>query len=198
MRGLQYKKAVQMLNLLAIWHDGRLNKMKALKLIWLADRLHLNKYGRTISGDTYYAMKNGPVASAVRNILEQAFLGEDDIEMQYSKEFLQEDEDRYFYRSIKPAVTSVFSKTDLDCLRKVNDALGDKNQFELSDFSHLFPEWTRHEDALRSGAISREYMDLLDFFEPAQGEADLLFEQTLKELAKEIFLENQAVLKALS
>jgi hypothetical protein len=44
--------------------------MKALKLIFLADRYHLCRYGRLITNDSYVAMKHGPVPSATRDIVE--------------------------------------------------------------------------------------------------------------------------------
>ena len=41
----------------------KLNKMKALKLLFFADRYHLRKYGRSVSDCVYFAMKHGPAAS---------------------------------------------------------------------------------------------------------------------------------------
>src|SRR5207244_13054003 len=49
-----------------------LNKMKALKLLFFADRYHLRKYGRPVTDCAYFAMKNGPVASAAKNIAEES------------------------------------------------------------------------------------------------------------------------------
>lgn len=40
-----------------------------LKTIFLADVMHLNNYGRPITFDNYYAMKDGPVPSKVYEIL---------------------------------------------------------------------------------------------------------------------------------
>ncbi len=65
-----YKKATQALNFFAVKKDGRINKMKAIKLIFLADKLHLRKYGRPIVGDSYLAMKFGPVGSQTKNVAE--------------------------------------------------------------------------------------------------------------------------------
>ena len=45
-------------------------KMKALKLVYIADRYHLRKYGRLITNDTYFAMNYGPVPSGTKDIAE--------------------------------------------------------------------------------------------------------------------------------
>lgn len=40
-----------------------LTRLKAFKLLYLADKRHLELYGRPITGDSYVAMQNGPVPS---------------------------------------------------------------------------------------------------------------------------------------
>lgn len=39
------------------------------KVLYFADRIHLEKYGRFICGDGYFAMKHGPVPGGVYDIL---------------------------------------------------------------------------------------------------------------------------------
>src|SRR3990172_3908608 len=39
------------------------------KIIYFADKVHLQKYGRLICGDAYVAMKDGPVPSGVYDIM---------------------------------------------------------------------------------------------------------------------------------
>jgi uncharacterized phage-associated protein len=61
--------------------------MKALKLIYFADRYHLRKYGRLVTNDIYYAMNYGPVPSSVKDIAEGSeFLGEK--EKEYASNYL--------------------------------------------------------------------------------------------------------------
>jgi hypothetical protein len=50
--------------------------MYLLKLIFFADRYHIRHFGFVASGDKYFAMKNGAVASAIKDIMqgENAFL----------------------------------------------------------------------------------------------------------------------------
>lgn len=88
MLGFNYKKAVQALNFYADAEGGKINKMKALKLIWLSDRLHLRKFGRPILNDTYLAMPYGPVASGTKDLAEgTSFLADE--EQQYKDNFIK-------------------------------------------------------------------------------------------------------------
>src|SRR5438270_13824448 len=68
------RKSTQALNyfarLAARGAPESINKMKALKLLFFADRYHLRKYGRPVSDCSYFAMKNGPVASEAKIVAE--------------------------------------------------------------------------------------------------------------------------------
>lgn len=48
------------------------NMYNALKVLYFADKQHLAKYGRLIYGDSYVAMKLGPVPSAAYDIVKAA------------------------------------------------------------------------------------------------------------------------------
>jgi hypothetical protein len=195
MRGFNYKKTVQALNFFASRSEnGIINKMKAIKLIWLSDRLHLREYGRLISGDTYYALPNGPVPSATRDVLENsAFL--DDTASDYASQYLKIT-DRYNYCSIADVNLKVFSQTDKDALERVFDVYGKKDQFELSSFSHLFPEWKRFESALSKKLSSRFEILQDDFFLNIEEPSGLFTEANSNDISisKQIFEENMKML----
>jgi uncharacterized phage-associated protein len=163
MRDFNYKKAVQALNLLAQWSGGGLNKMKALKLIWLADRFHLRKYGRPILQDYYVAMENGPVASATRDILQHNKLGVGEDVLKYAENFISEN-GSYDFKSVNEPNIKVFSKSDLECLKGVFDAYGHLGKYALRDLTHKFPEWKRWEDGLKKKEFNSHPMEYDDFF----------------------------------
>jgi len=48
------------------------NMYHALKVLYFADRLHLQRYGRLIYGDSYVAMDKGPVPSAAYDLVKVA------------------------------------------------------------------------------------------------------------------------------
>src|SRR5947209_4648782 len=95
-----HRKATQTLNFFARQAGGSLNKMKALKLVYFADRYHLRRFGRPVVGDEYLAMTYGPVPSGTKDLAEMSeFLGEE--EAGYGRAFLQP-LDRFTFRSEQP------------------------------------------------------------------------------------------------
>lgn len=177
MQPFNYKKATQALNFFALREGGKIDKLKAIKLIWLADRLHLRKYYRTITGDVYYAMPYGPVASHTLDLINGKVLGQSKEEVAYFDLYLSK-RDKNQLRSTKIMEDSVFSKTDMQSIAAVYEAFGDYSGGKLSDVSHKYPEWTRFEKELTSKVTNRQKMDYLDFFRnPESRKNDALFEQ---------------------
>src|SRR5947208_15717034 len=91
-----------------------LNKMKALKLIFFADRYHLRKYGRPVSDCAYFAMKHGPVASEAKSVAEESPTLDSD-SRNYARRYLRKD-DSYHFKSIAEIDQSVLSETDREAL----------------------------------------------------------------------------------
>jgi len=190
--GFNYKKAVQTLNFFARKEGSNINKMKALKLIWLSDRLHLRKFGRRITNDTYFALNYGPVPSNSKDLAENtSFLSQE--EQCYRDCFLR-NEDSYTYFSVEELDKNVFSESDLDVLQSIYTQFGSYDHYQLSDISHKYPEWKKFELHLKSKDASRFEMSYLDFFEnPTSGDPCLFQEEEMLILAKEVYLENENI-----
>ena len=167
-----------------------LNKLKALKLIFFADRHHLRKYGRPVSEATYYAMKHGPVASEAKQIAE-------DYDRQpaparaYARKFVSKKTD-CDCASVAKVDESVLSETDLESLEFAWRYFGNFSKYQLRDITHHYPEWKRHERALAHH--SRAPMDYADFF--AEPDAGYIPCHTLtdeeRKVALELFRQRQA------
>jgi uncharacterized phage-associated protein len=162
-----HRKATQSLNYFARRSSGRMNKLKALKLVFFADRYHLRLYGRPITNDRYLAMKYGPVASSCKDLAEMSeFLGDD--ERSYAERFLSPA--GHDYVSLEDVDRSEFSETDLEALEFAWCEYGKEDGFKLADATHLFPEWKRHEARLSSACESRVPMHYPDFIDnPPEG-----------------------------
>jgi uncharacterized phage-associated protein len=156
-----HRKATQALNFLARQAGGSVNKMKALKLVYFADRYHLRRFGRPVTGDEYLAMNYGPVASGTKDLAEMSdFLGE--AEGSYAKAFLRP-LDRYTYCSEQPVEEKAFSQSDREALAWAWEKFGTMDEFTLAETTHAYPEWKRHEASLAAKLTSRAPMNYRDF-----------------------------------
>jgi len=160
---LSHEKATQALNYFALENGGEINKMKALKLIYLADRYHLRKYGRPVVGDDYWAMKQGPVASMTKDLADKN-PGLDECEREYADRYLTTSEDKLYLTTASPVDTQVFSDSDEEALSFAWAAFRTLGEWELAELTHAYPEWDKHRESLASGTCKRARMDYADFF----------------------------------
>ena len=166
-----HKKATQVLNFLANMAGGSIDKLKAIKLIYFADRYHLRKYGRLITNDEYYAMKLGPVASGVKDIADMStFLGDE--ESEYAKKHLVITKDNLI-KSVTDDnnYDKVFSKSDIESLRFAWEKFGKLAGNFLVEMTHKYPDWKKHELKLKTN--SRVKMNCEDFFEDPENGVEL-------------------------
>ncbi len=185
------EKATQALNFFAQKEGGSISKLKAVKLIWLADRYHLRHYGRPITNDTYCAMKYGPVGSSVKDFAECSdFLSAE--ERLYLKKFLTCDRANNLVISKKQVDTDVLSSTDLESLNIVYQTFGQLSPAKLVKYSHDYPEWSKFKTQLESGGSTREVMSYTDFFANPTDQSDSFFKESPAKLkaTKEAFLDN--------
>ncbi len=114
----EYKKITQALNYITRESmDGEINYMKALKLLYLAERLHLRKYGRLITNDHLVAMKKGTLGSQARDIaIQSEHLPY--VVYQYSEDKLIRDVENYSIKVNNDEVDRL-SETDVECLERI-------------------------------------------------------------------------------
>jgi uncharacterized phage-associated protein len=165
-----HRKGTQALNTFARAAGGSINKLKALKLVYLADRYHLRRYGRPIIGDEYLAMNYGPVPAGTKDLAEMSdFLGEE--EASYAKAFLRP-LDRFTFASEQPVEQVVFSQTDREALAWAWERFGATDGFALAEMTHAYPEWSRHESSLNAKLTTRVPMNYRDFLDDPPAEFD--------------------------
>lgn len=68
-----HDKAVQIIAHFLRKSGGEADKLKLIKLVYLAERLSLEKRGRTINFDDYFSLPHGPVASTALNGIDGKF-----------------------------------------------------------------------------------------------------------------------------
>ena len=180
------KNIVQMLYYIIKNGKKPYDKVSLLKLVFFSDRYHLRKYGRSISHDTYYAMKHGAVASNVKDILSQNF--ESDEEKEYFFSYIDISDNKYYIAKQEKSL-EMLSKTNKEAMDFTLKYFGDIETFKLAEISHQYPEWKKKEKLLVSG-FNRQKMDIADFFLDSKIKDDPYQEipQDIVEMSKDFYL----------
>ncbi len=103
-------------------------RMKIFKLLYFADKLHMSKYGRFVTGDFYVAMQHGPVPSRTYNLVKEIERGQEStaISVPNNRDILPK----------RPAEMLEFSETDVECLDEILREYGGTAAKQLRDISH--------------------------------------------------------------
>lgn len=181
------RKIIQALTYLAGKEpDKVMDKMKAFKLLWLADRYHLRQTGRTITGDAYYAMPYGIVPSDAKCILDNA-----KTKLKNPKGYKEKyiaNKGAHEFIALTNADLQVFSDSDQDALDKVYESFGSMDAMQLSDLSHHYPEWTFYREMLNDKEQKNSYrIDLNHFFEDGPESEFFCESREMLELTKELY-----------
>jgi len=98
--------------------------LRILKLLYLADKLHLSRHGRFILRDRYVAMAFGPVASNTYDLMKEPAIG--DFVVIDKKEVAP----------CRDADVIAFSRTDQECLDEIIAVHGRASTERLIDIAH--------------------------------------------------------------
>lgn len=185
-----HKKTTQALNFFAEKAGGKVNKLKALKLIFFADRNHFREHGRPILGDSYVAMKYGPVASGAKNIAEHSpFANASHIK--YANRFIKP-EDEFFIRSVKEVDQDELSESDIDSLSWSWKVFGKMKKYDLAELTHEYPEWSRHKQSVEVfNSVQMNYEEFLD--DPVHDKYFKPISPAKKEAILSLIHENQTI-----
>ena len=138
-----------------------LTKLKAVKLLYLADRHHLFHYGRPIIGDRYIAMDLGPVPEDGFNLISRLIEPAEVADSERTKALETLEVDRGFFNRYKYPVLrakgtpdlSVFSDSEVEALSAVVKEFGKKAARVLVDLTHNHRAYKRA-DATRAKGSS--------------------------------------------
>ncbi len=124
----------------------RLDKYKICKLLFLADKRHLVRYGRLITGDTYFALNWGPVPSSTLHALSDEDPLAENIDILLKRR--RGKYPSYSLRTLKPAkalakklIAAFLSKSDVEILDKIIEEHGQKTFDQLFAVTHAMPAY---------------------------------------------------------
>lgn len=143
------RKAADAAAFLIQLHGGKLNHMKLIKLLYVAERTSLDRFGRPIVGDRYVSMKWGPVVSKIYDLIK----GED--EFPAWSVLIEKSSPTTVALRAKPDLGSL-SDADIEILTEVAELYRKIDQFKLSDMTHEeFAEWRNPGNSSREIPVER-------------------------------------------
>jgi len=109
---------------------------KIAKVLYFADREHVARYGRFICGDAYVAMKNGPVPSAIYDILKTARQQPDRLHESGAFRVEERGHNKPVVVPLQAPDLGELSLSDLECLDESIRKHGHQTFDELTELSH--------------------------------------------------------------
>ncbi len=137
------RKAAQVIAYLAMKGKAAcLPVLKVVKLVYLADRESLSRFGFPILEEPYVSMPQGPVNSSTYSHIN----GEQDLDACGWSEFLQarENNEVAAVQGITTQDLDELSDADIECLDAVWDRFGGMDRWQIRDWTHdrnNVPEW---------------------------------------------------------
>ncbi len=113
--------------------------LKLMKLLYISDRCFIEKYNRSISHDRFCSLPRGPVLSKTLNFINS------------EAEFNSQQQWDFYFERVGYLITlkskkddskiEELSRAETKIIDQVISDFGDKDRFELVNYTHSFPEW---------------------------------------------------------
>lgn len=134
--------------------NRRMNYMKLMKLLYLADREALLRWGRPITTDCYVSMDRGPVLSRALDLLTEG--NEPGVDSQWLNHISPPS--NYEVSLVKECDSEELSVAEEDLIREIYHQLGHMDQWQLVRYVHDYcGEWQNPDGS----AIPITYSDIL-------------------------------------
>lgn len=117
---------------------GKMSYLKLIKLLYLADREALHRWGFSITADRYVSMDHGPVVSNIYNLI----LTDEETKPFWSRYITPPlGEYEVALRDGGEVPEDQLSRAEEKLLLEIFGTYGTWNRWKLRDFTHSLPEW---------------------------------------------------------
>jgi len=131
-------KATQIAALFLELGGGEMDIIKLVKLIYLAEREAIVRWGRPIIFDSYCSLPHGPVTSITLNLMNSTL----DIEPStYWHKYIAERDGHCIKLTGEKAPKDQLSKAEEGLVDEIFREYGRMDKWQLRDLTHKLPEW---------------------------------------------------------
>ncbi|MBW1649957.1 MAG: SocA family protein [Deltaproteobacteria bacterium] len=130
-------KTVQAAGLFLKLNKRAMEYMKLIKLLYLTDRIALDKMGATITGDKYVSMNHCPILSKIYDMINHGpIYDKDNPWFKYISP-----PQNYCVRLSEDPGNDELCEEEKNIIKKIYKTCGNIDVWELSNSTHFFPEW---------------------------------------------------------
>jgi uncharacterized phage-associated protein len=170
------EKAVEAAAVLLKLHGKPMKYLGLLKMLYIADRIALQRMEQPITGDHYVSMNYGPVLSDVYDLIKGKPV--DDALPLWSK-FISPRNENHVFLVNDPGDDDLCEEEE-EILQEVYQSFGHLNPFHVAEWTHDLPEWQDPngsaipiavEDILKN--LGKSHEEILEIQQEAMREAYL-------------------------
>ncbi|MBS9388307.1 MAG: SocA family protein [Dolichospermum sp. WA123] len=131
------EKAVEAAAILMKLHGKPMKYLGLLKMLYIADRIALERIEQPITGDHYVSMKYGPVLSGVYDLIKGKPV---DDALPLWSEYISPG-DKTFVYLVKDPGNDELCEEEEEILQEVYQSFGHLDPFHVAEWTHDLPEW---------------------------------------------------------
>lgn len=131
------EKAVEAAAVFLKLHGKPMKYLGLLKMLYLADRIALERMEQPITGDHYVSMKFGPVLSGVYDLIKGNPI---DNALPLWTKFISPRKDNYVSLLNDPGDADLCEEEE-EIIQEVYQEFGHLDPFEVAEWTHDLPEW---------------------------------------------------------
>lgn len=134
------RKTAQMAAFFLAKGDGSMSHLKLMKLLYLAERESLVRFGIQMTGDRLVSMDQGPVLSETLNHMDDEVESVEDGWMSWISS--KANYELSLIKDARKMRLNRLSRNDIEILNDVWRGFGHLGKWEIRDFTHTLPEWS--------------------------------------------------------
>lgn len=172
------KKAVEAAALLLKLHGKPMKYLALLKMLYISDRIALERMDQPITGDDFVSMKYGPVLSGVYDLIKNQEI--DDALSIWQKFISHDDNDKKFLVLLEEPEIEELCEEEEDIIKEVYQEFGQIDPFAVAEWTHNFDEW-QDPKRFNKQVIPISINDILKNVGKTEEEIEMIRQEALRE-----------------
>lgn len=170
------QKAVEAAALLLKLHGKPMKYLGLLKMLYIADRIALERMEQPITGDDFVSMKYGPVLSGVYDLIKGNEVND---ALPIWQKFISRKNENYVVLLAEPEIEELCEEEE-DIIKEVYQKFGHIDPFAVAEWTHNFDEW-QDPKIFNKKVIPISINDILKNVGKTEEEIEMIRQEALRE-----------------